>query len=73
MRVALSLVALSLLVIAGCTTGPKATTTATGPSPAKDTYYVPPPKSLTARATPSKEPAIGEADTTKAKKPAASQ
>jgi hypothetical protein len=50
MRIALPLVALSLILIAGCTTEPKAT--AAGPSPAKDTYFVPPPKSLTARATP---------------------
>ncbi len=44
MRVALPLVALSLMVIAGCTTQPRET--ASGPLPAKDTYYVPPPKSL---------------------------
>ncbi|MBZ9656869.1 hypothetical protein [Phyllobacterium lublinensis] len=50
MRVALSLVALSLTIIAGCTTQPSTTTS--GPLPAKDTYYVPPPKALTARATP---------------------
>lgn len=50
MRIALPLFALSLILAAGCTTEPKAT--AAGPSPAKDTYFVPPPKSLTARATP---------------------
>ncbi len=64
MRVALPLVALSLMVIAGCTTQPRET--ASGPLPAKDTYYVPPPKSLTARATP-------EATAKAANKPAAAQ
>ena len=65
MRVALSLVALSLLVAAGCTTGSTGRG-ASGPSPAKDTYYVPPPKSLTTRATPSKA-AAGETATATAK------
>ena len=74
MRVALALVALSLLVAAGCTTGSRGST-ATGPSPAKDTYYVPPPKSLTTRATPSKEAAAGAtaAPTAKAAKPVTAQ
>jgi hypothetical protein len=64
MRIALPLVALSLVLLAGCTTGPKVT--ASGPSPAKDTYYVPPPKSLTTRAT-------AEAAAKDAAKPAAAQ
>lgn len=64
MRIALPLVALSLILIAGCTTEPKAT--AAGPSPAKDAYFVPPPKSLTTPATP-------EAAKKDAAKPAAAQ
>ncbi|SFI59851.1 hypothetical protein SAMN04515648_0696 [Phyllobacterium sp. CL33Tsu] len=72
MRAALSVIALGLLVVAGCTTGMKGgSTAASGPSPAKDTYYVPPPKSLTTRASPSKEPSV--ADAAKPAKPAAPQ
>jgi hypothetical protein len=69
MRIALSLIALSLMVVTGCTT-PK-TTTPAGPSPAKDTHFVPPPKSLTQRATPSKEPSLSESAAAAAAKPAA--
>ncbi|ATU92703.1 hypothetical protein [Phyllobacterium zundukense] len=70
MRLVLPLVALSLILVAGCTTQPK-TTTATGPLPAKDTYYVPPPKSLTTRAAP--EVAAKDAAAKTAAKPAAAQ
>jgi hypothetical protein len=72
MRIALSLIALSLMIIAGCTTTPK-TTTPAGPSPAKDTHFVPPPKSLTQRATPSKEPSLSESAAAGAVKPSAGQ
>ncbi|MBB3237676.1 PBP1b-binding outer membrane lipoprotein LpoB [Phyllobacterium endophyticum] len=73
MRLALSMVTLSLLIISGCTTAPKATAPA-GPSPAKDTHFVPPPKSLTQRATPSKEPAMGDTAASAAStKPVAAQ
>jgi len=72
MRVALPLVALSLLVAAGCSTVSTGRT-ASAPSPAKDTYYVPPPKSLTTRATPSKAAATGATTPAKATTPAAAQ
>ncbi|CAN7607553.1 hypothetical protein LJR231_004554 [Phyllobacterium sp. LjRoot231] len=72
MRIVLPLVALSLMIIAGCTTEPKASSPA-GPLPAKDTHFVPPPKSLTQRATPSKEPSLSESVAADAAKPTAAQ
>ncbi len=72
MRIALPLVVLSLMIVAGCTTEPK-TSSPAGPSPAKDTHFVPPPKSLTQRATPSKEPTLSEQAAADAAKSAAAQ
>jgi hypothetical protein len=70
MRIALPLVVLSLMVIGGCTTT-ESKTTPEAPSPAKDTHFVPPPKDLMQRATPSKELAPGE--TSPAAAPAAAK
>ncbi|MGH6858645.1 MAG: hypothetical protein ACRECY_00230 [Phyllobacterium sp.] len=58
MRAVSILVGLSLLGVAGCTTGPKATSVAN--SPVKDTSFVPPPKSLMQRATPEKKLTLEE-------------
>lgn len=54
MRTAPTLIILSLMVIAGCTTSMK-TPGVVANSPVKDTSFVPPPKSLTQPATPEKK------------------
>ncbi|MGN8023417.1 hypothetical protein ACTJJ7_22150 [Phyllobacterium sp. 22229] len=66
MRIALPLAVLSLMALAACSTSTSTGTTtgtSTSPkaaaaalSPAKDTHFVPPPKSLTQKAVPSKVP-----------------
>ncbi|MBA8903685.1 hypothetical protein FHW17_004599 [Phyllobacterium sp. P30BS-XVII] len=64
MRIAFPMAILSLMVLTACNTS-TATSTGTSKSPkseasamspAKDTHFVPPPKSLTQKATPSKVP-----------------
>ncbi|MBA8877146.1 hypothetical protein FHW16_000828 [Phyllobacterium myrsinacearum] len=64
MRIALPLAVLSLLALAACNTSTSTSTSknsspkseAGALSPAKDTHFVPPPKSLTQKAVPSKIP-----------------
>lgn len=58
MRAAPTLIILSLMVVAGCTTSLK--TPSVGNSPVKDTSFVPPPKSLTERAMPEKKLTLAE-------------
>lgn len=62
MRIALPLAVLSLMALAACSTSTSISTSnspkaaAGALSPAKDTHFVPPPKSLTQKAVPSKVP-----------------
>lgn len=58
MRVAPTLIILSAIVIAGCTTGSTGGVPAN--SPVKDVSFVPPPKSLTERAKPEKKLTLEE-------------
>lgn len=58
MRAAPTLIILSAIVVAGCTTSPTSNVPAN--SPVKDFSFVPPPKSLTERAKPEKKLTLEE-------------
>ncbi len=58
MRIASTLIILSAIIVAGCTTGSTGGVPAN--SPVKDVSFVPPPKSLTQRATPEKKLTLEE-------------